>query len=634
MKKLLLFSFILLFFDTTWGQKINEDSLFIASVLTEAKGLFQSDKKAALSKARQGLVLANKIENNFQQCDFNNFIGILNIYNANYDSSLYYLAEAKKLAFKLKNNKLIAKVYTNIGLNYMQQGKYSLSVEASIRAANYLEKIGSIDGIGSIYANISNVYTNLKNTKKALFYADSAIKYFTLSKEESGVANVYNNYGVIYSDLLQNDKALIFYKKSFKIKQDLNDYNGQANCLNNIGTLYIDLKKYDSAKIYFERAGALYKQVNDPKGLSDIAGNLAKVNALTNKVSATEDSKKAHELSKQNIGLDIQSEIAFNVANSYEKKGDYKNSLKYYKIYSTTKDSLSSTEIQNKINDIEIKYESEKKETAITLLNKENKIQKLVINKNETYLIIAVGFLFVIIFITYLLFNRNKIRQTNKLQKEIIKQQDLATKGIIDAEERERKRIAADLHDGVGQLFSTVKMNMEILLDRFLVKDPNANILAEKTLALVDESCAEVRSIAHQIMPNALMKAGLVNAIRDFINKIPTNKLKITVLADGINEHLNSSIETVLYRVIQESVNNVIKHANATQLDITLLSDATEITLAIEDNGKGFDTNDQQKFIGIGLKNMDSRIALLKGSFELSSTMGKGTIIVIHIPLV
>jgi signal transduction histidine kinase len=152
-------------------------------------------------------------------------------------------------------------------------------------------------------------------------------------------------------------------------------------------------------------------------------------------------------------------------------------------------------------------------------------------------------------------------------------------------------------------------------------------------MAMVDESCTEVRSIAQQMMPNALIKSGLVSAVRDFVNKIQSDKLKIVVQAEGIDKPLDDNVEAVLYRVIQESVNNVIKHAGATMLDIFLLRDDNEITVTIEDNGKGFDSSDRRKFDGIGLKNIVSRVEFLKGTVDISSQPGKGTLVAIYVPL-
>ena len=174
---------------------------------------------------------------------------------------------------------------------------------------------------------------------------------------------------------------------------------------------------------------------------------------------------------------------------------------------------------------------------------------------------------------------------------------------------------------------------MEIIAERYLIKQQDAEVLAERTLAMVDESCIEVRSIAHQMMPNALLRSGLVSALRDFVNQVHSSRLKITVETIGLDGRLENNIETVLYRVVQESVNNVIKHAEATLIDILLICDANEITITIEDNGKGFDSSDLKHFEGIGLRNMITRIEYLKGTVEISSAPGKGALIAIHVPL-
>ncbi|TAG12078.1 MAG: sensor histidine kinase, partial [Sphingobacteriia bacterium] len=157
--------------------------------------------------------------------------------------------------------------------------------------------------------------------------------------------------------------------------------------------------------------------------------------------------------------------------------------------------------------------------------------------------------------------------------------------------------------------------------------------LAQKTIALVDESCKEVRNISHQMMPNVLLKSGLASAIKDFIDNIDKESLQVNLHTVGLNNRLNNNTEIVLYRVLQETVNNVIKHAKASQLDIQLVKDSESITATIEDNGKGFDKNLVEKFDGIGLKNIRTRVEYLKGSVDFDSHIGGGTVISVWIPL-
>lgn len=626
---------LLLFFCglSTFAQKSNKDSLTSATLLTEARASFFSDRPSSLTKSLTGLDIAQRIGDKSLQGNFCNLLGLIYSYQANYDLSLQYLNRALVFANDTKDRLLTAKVYSNRGLNYMQQGNQLKAIDESLKAAKILTAIKDIGGIGNIYANISNSYYNINLPDKALAYCDSALRYFKLANQQLGIANIYNTYGVIYSDRKQNVKALQFYAKSMAIKKAANDFTGQANALSNMGTAYMDLKMFDKALMSFKQAAVIYKKSNDAKGLGGVLANMANLKTLQDDTTALADAKTAYKYAKEHTTIEQQRDLAFNVAGKYRDRKDYKNSLIYFAIYDSLRDKTLNSALTRQITEVETRYQTERKQQQIKILNEQSKTQRLEIDKRNNTIIAIIILFGVALIIGYQQYSRNKLKQAAALQAEVIKQQDIATKGIIEAEERERKRIAGELHDGVGQLFTTVKMNMEILIERFLVKKADAAILAEKTMAMVDESCTEVRSIAHQMMPNALIKSGLVTALRDFINKIPSEKLKISMDIKGIDKDLESTTETVLYRVIQESVNNVIKHAEATALDILLLCDNKEITVSIEDNGKGFIATDKSKFAGVGLKNMISRVEFLKGTVDISSAPGKGTLVAIYIPI-
>ena len=151
---------------------------------------------------------------------------------------------------------------------------------------------------------------------------------------------------------------------------------------------------------------------------------------------------------------------------------------------------------------------------------------------------------------------------------------------------------------------------------------------------MVDAGCKEVRAVSHNMMPTALLKNNLPDAINEFISKLDNRALKVHLHSEGFNEPINSSIESVLYRVLQECVNNVIKHANADVLDISLVKEPNEIIATIEDNGQGFETSSNAGKDGIGLKNIFTRIEFLKGTVDLSSAPGRGTQIAIYVPVV
>ena len=156
---------------------------------------------------------------------------------------------------------------------------------------------------------------------------------------------------------------------------------------------------------------------------------------------------------------------------------------------------------------------------------------------------------------------------------------------------------------------------------------------AEQTLSIVNDSYDEMRSISHQMMPNALLKSGLAFAVKEFLDKIDKDMIKINLETIGLSQRLDEQTETVLYRVIQETVSNVIKHAEANKLDIVLIKDEEGISITIEDNGKGFDKSKTDLRTGMGIGNILSRVEFLKGTVDIDSTIGKGTLVAIFIPL-
>jgi len=182
-------------------------------------------------------------------------------------------------------------------------------------------------------------------------------------------------------------------------------------------------------------------------------------------------------------------------------------------------------------------------------------------------------------------------------------------------------------------MMSAAKMNLSAYESNVQFTNEEEKRNFEKIVSLVDDSCKEVRVVSHNMMPNALLKNSLSSAIREFIDKLDHKKLQVHLYTGGLESRLDTNIETILYRVIQECVNNVIKHANANTLDISILIEQHEITATIEDNGQGFDTNDRNKFEGIGLKNIRTRIEYLKGTVDFDSSPGKGTLVALHVPL-
>jgi signal transduction histidine kinase len=203
---------------------------------------------------------------------------------------------------------------------------------------------------------------------------------------------------------------------------------------------------------------------------------------------------------------------------------------------------------------------------------------------------------------------------------------------VINAEEEERKRIARELHDGIGQQMTGLKMAWQVFNQNFL-KDQKAVIAeSERLLKILDNSAAEVRSISHQMMPRALKEAGLPGAISDLLAVYFGNSnIQYELNVSGMDEKLNKNIEITVFRVCQELINNIVKHSGASHIDLQLYRSRENLILSVTDNGAGFNVNDKKE--GIGLMNIKSRVENVNGIFFIESELSKGSRATIRIPL-
>jgi signal transduction histidine kinase len=308
----------------------------------------------------------------------------------------------------------------------------------------------------------------------------------------------------------------------------------------------------------------------------------------------------------------------------YFKLGDTGKAYQYLKESAIVKDSIINNNSEQKIAELQTLFDTEKKKQEIAQ-------QALKISQRNILLVILFFVLMVSLITYYLLYNRYKLKQERRLKEEMVKEEMKRSKAVLESEENERQRLARELHDGVGQLLSATKLNLSTL-HHFNNEEA---IKLQNSIEILDDSIKEIRNISHNMVPDVLLKFGLKKAIADFINRInQTKKININFECIGCNEdYLNDTSKLMLYRIIQESVNNTIKYAGATQLNIQLSGDDSEITLIMEDNGNGFDVEKAMEKDGIGLKNMQLRTDYLKGKMEINSSHQNGTTILIEIPL-
>lgn len=550
------------------------------------------------------------------------------------DSTIFYANQAIKRSQAGKYKEIEARAQNFAGTGWLAKLNFAQAQQHFLHAIRLYEELGSQLAVGNLKVNFGYLFQQKGDTTTALRYYREAEVIFKTLKNEDRLAQVYNNFGILYGESGDVEPCLHYLLLSTRIREQLGNKQDLPNNYLNLGGVYLIKKDYAQSRYYLKKAMDLFTSLGNDRGTASCLSNLGVLEESTgNFKGAIDIYEQALVLARRSQDYGNIETQMINISNAYDSMQDFKNAYIWDEKLIALRDTLYQRNQIKAIAEIQAKYETAEKEKKIALLNNQNLVQKGAIQRRNIF--IGVGSLLVLVLgiAAFQYYKRYKLRQETLLQEEIIIQQDLASRGIIEAEERERKRIASDLHDGIGQLFSAVRMNMNSIRHNITFGDKDTELSFEKTLDMVDESCKEVRSISHQMMPNTLLKFGLASAVRDFISKIDTRQLKVNLDIHGLNERLDANIETVLYRVLQETVNNVIKHAGASQLDIQLIKEEGAVTAMIEDNGRGFDMTTMEQAEGIGLKNMRNRVEYLKGTVEFDSTPGRGTVVSVWVPV-
>jgi signal transduction histidine kinase len=459
-------------------------------------------------------------------------------------------------------------------------------------------------------------YTNaLKNYLQAF-----AIKQQLSDKK--GMAASYSNVGLVYKNMGNYSVALENYESSLKISEELNDKKGIARCKNLIGNVYLEQKKYKDAVKYFNESLSLRKDISDKEGVVGSSLNignlflkqkqpekakayLQKLLPLVKEVNNAEDLKTFHKLIMQ--------------ADSF--LGNWKSAFESQTKFIELRDSLNNKNNTKEITKKQMQFEFEKKQNQTEALQQKKdeqtktKLKEHVVFRNALIIIVFLIIIFSIVFIT-------SIRNRQKFE---------AMQALLKGQEEERKRIAEELHDGLGALLATLKININYL-DLKPEQLSEQELLAYNTAkTLAEKASEEVHSISHNLLPPLLQHFGLSFALSNLVQQLnAANKTKFVLDYVMPPKRLTAEYELHIYRLVLELVQNIIKHANAAKATIHLIEQDNYLSLMVEDDGKGFDF--QKNSNGLGLKNVLTRINILKGEMETDTQQGRGTTINIRLP--
>jgi two-component system NarL family sensor kinase len=636
--------------------------------------LAESDTAKSLDYARQALALAEKGAYHNGIGDAWNAMANTHSLSANYQQCLDFNLKALDLRKKHGEPLDVASTCSNLGNVFSDVGSFEKAIQYYHQAIEIAEKAKSDEDLALYYGNIANAKANMGDWQASLDFMLKSLKIKEQLGNKRSLAIGYGNLGTLHRIMGKHAEAEQWLLKAADIQRELKDTSQLARSLSNLSMAYrlqgkmaesekanqqamemlkngIDRVAYcsglfNAGKLFreqgqpakaaeqFQLCANLSQSINDTMAWTDCLVNLGDSQREQGKLAAAEPVLlQALELAKKTKSNETFNEVYQALAKLYAAKKDFAKAFEYQQLEYAYKDSLVNESSQKEIANLKVRYETEMKEREIEGLEKKTALQALTISAQRQRLLGLLGLLGVAALAGLLYFRLVKSRQQAALQAEALRQQKLRSEAVLQAEERERTRIARDLHDGVGQTMIAAKLNLQSLAEQFSGNLAQSDKL-QNALELVDSSLKEVRNTAHNILPNTLLKQGLAEAAREFLNRLRSDRFQVQFEVFGLDERLDPTVENVLFRVMQEVVSNIVKHADATEVSIQIIRHDAEISLTVEDNGVGFDASNLENFEGIGLKNILSRAEFLGGTANFDSAVGRGTIVTVEVPLI
>jgi len=604
---------------------LNAQTISIYDEISEdyqsALSLFKSHNyEGALDMARLGFEKAQKLKDKnqiaygyFYQARYYDKLGP-------YNESVILYMQALAIFKALDNTAQVSRCYYKLGFNHFKLADYDLGLDYYFKSLkldeerNYKPGIAlTLERIGKLYLNTGDFYKARESFERALNIFIELKDDFRMLMNESCIAVTYQKEAMRYDNDSLFYKAIDLYKVLLP-KSSKKSPETHATLLQNIGSSYRFLKQYDKSLEYLIKSLPIQVELGLHKDSAHTCNDIAETYLDMNQLSKA----KKYALKAVNFarGYALQQErYAYYVLYLIEEKTqNFESSLVNYKKYQKLQDSIFSLEKTNKINDLRIKYESDKQrlkienqESNIALLDAKNSV------KNQWLIFGSLGLLSV-----FLLFTISKSKNNAKKEK---KQQEKFSQNLMESQEMERTRIAKELHDSVGQKLT-------------LIKRKSQNTKQIELTNLTNDALEEVRSISRGLYPALLKELGLSRSLTQLVNEYDEQtELFYTMDIDIIDSYFTETASLNFYRLIQECLTNIVKHAKAKSVTVSIKKEKNSVIAFIADNGKGFDLEDSKKQNSLGLKTIFERIKILEGKLSIDSKLNTGTNFILTIPV-
>jgi len=557
---------------------------FLTNSSKSETNYLEADRQLSKFNSKEAFLFRSKCWTNYAILEFS-------IKDNSITSIDIFINKVIPLVKKTGNIQHLAVNYHNIGMIFMDCQQYSKAAEYLRLSISLLEKQPNIY-INDLYQNhisLSRNYLYQNNVLLAKKELDKAKTFLIKTTDPVNFMKFYIVEGTYYTTTKAYSKALQALKKGEALAVQSKDYNMERNLSLEMYRLFIKQKAYQKALAVLKR----------------------NVEGLVTYKHSSDDLIYYFELSE-----------------TYSKLGNSKMAYTWLKKYSRLKDSLNAQEVEHKISALEVKFKTAEKEKKIIALNAEN--EKANLSAKNSKLIswlfgIACLFLLILAILGWLFYRSSK---KLTVQKDLNHQQQIEdfdrrqkikiVQAMLNAKEEEQGRVARDLHDGLGGTLAGIKINLSHYATK---KESNGDPELYQIMDQMEGSINDLRRIAHNMMPEMLLKFGLEESLRDLCASLTSEKLNIDFKYLGAKHVFLPQQQISIYRIIQEAIHNAAKHAAAKNILLQCSQNDNRFYITIEDDGKGFDPSYLTK--GMGIQNMKNRVAYLDGEMEILSAENK-----------
>jgi signal transduction histidine kinase len=526
--------------------------------------------------------------------------------------------------------------------------KPELAFDYYVSAKQYYNRSQNVEKENMVNAIIAKKYVSSGFIAEAISIYEDLLSYYTKNKDDRNIANIYYELHRAYNERGESERATLALHKSISINIKLKDTTLLTKFSLDQVKNYISLGELDSALITSAKVVNITSITKDKPSMSKALYYLGYINAIR------KDFIKAEKYLLNSLSMtkplpydEARKNTYKALVNMYARQEKFKDAYIFSTKYNSLNDSILNNNRQRAIDDLSIRHQAEEKEKNIRFLEIENKsvLQKILLTRSALYFV-AAGFFALLLALYYIIrFYSQKIKnetiintQQHEIDSQKIRELEDRIKissmqSMIVGQEKERERIAIDLHDSLGGLLSAVKLqfdNVKTKLNGAINQDQY-----HKATDLLDTAVEEVRNISRNLQPGSLKDLGLVPAINDLINRFDHEHYpEIYFQHYNLDDKLEEMTALNIYRIVQELLNNSVKHAAAKEILIQITREDEEIIIEFEDDGKGIEIVNTNKRKGMGLDNINSRVNYLKGTITVNSQPQEGVSYLIRIPYV